>query len=525
VHLTRDEGQTWETISPDLTNWERHKQLHELPPGGPLTYDQTGVEIYGTIFAFEESPLQPGLLWAGSDDGLIHVSRDNGASWDNVTPPDIQLHSTVNEIILSPHDPGRAFAVVHRYRMDDFHPYIYRTNDYGQSWDLLTDGTNGIPADHPTRSLQEDPVRRGLLYAGTEFGLFISFDDGAHWQPFQQDLPVTPVMDLLIHQNDLIVATQGRSLWMLDDLTPMHQITEQVASSAAHLFQPRDTHRMRLFSGRRGGAWPQNLAEGVLIYYALSEEHPRDVRLTIEDQQGNVVREYTSAEPTRPDIWDPNLGTSDLTRVSPVPVDKGLGMHRFRWDLKYAPAYLAPGVNEGFRERMAVVTGYTGGPYAVPGRYSVTLSVGDDWTQTRQFDVVKDPRLSTTLAELQETFDLSIRIRDRISEIQIGVARGQQRLAELDRIIAAGGRAAREAAQEKAELEEVLSELYKHGEKGDHAHLHPELTTDYARVYSMISDSDHRPPASAYPRLAELDEEFAELMTRLRRILERRPTT
>ncbi len=525
VHQTRDEGQSWETISPDLTNWEQHKSLHEQPPGGPLTYDQTGVEIYGTIFAFKESPLEPGVLWAGSDDGLIHVSRDNGVSWQNITPPDMQLHSTVNEIVLSPHDPGRAFAIVHRYRMDDFHPYIYRTNDYGESWDLLTDGDNGIPADHPTRSLQEDPTRRGLLYAGTEFGLFISFDDGANWQSFQQNLPITPVMDLLINQNDLIVATQGRALWLLDDLTPLHQISDRVASAEAHLFQPRQTHRMRLYGGRRGGAWPENMSEGVLIHYYLAEQPSEDIRLTVADATGNIVREYSSADPVEPDLWSPDVTPGNITLTGARHPATSAGTHRFIWDLKYAPAFLAPGVNEGFRERIAVVTGYTGGPYAMPGTYSVTFSVGDGWSQTQQFEVLKDPRLGTTLSELQETFDLSIRIRDRISEIQIGVARGQQRLAELDQVIVGGGRAARAAAEEKADLEAILSELYKHGERGDHAHLHPELTTDYARVYSMISDSDHRPPASAYPRLEELDQEFETLMARLRRILDRRPTT
>jgi hypothetical protein len=399
VHLTRDEGQTWETVSPDLTNWERHKELHVDPPGGPLTYDQTGVEIYGTIFAFEESTLEPGVLWAGSDDGLIHISRDNGTTWQDITPPGVELHSTVNEIVLSPHEPGRAFAVVHRYRMDDFRPYIYRTNDYGATWDLLTDGGNGIPDNHPTRSLQEDPERRGLLYAGTEFGLFISFDDGAHWQSFQQNLPITPVMDLTVKDNDLLVATQGRALWIMDDLTPLHVISDEAAIADAHLFRPRDSHRMRLYSGRRGGAWPQNPSEGVLIHYYLAQETADEVRLTIHDPDGNVVREYTATGWTAPDFSSSDIDLHAVMRVGRARTDNGAGMHRFVWDLKYPPAYLAPGVNEGFRERIAVVTGYTGGPYAVPGTYSVTMSVGD-WSRTEQFEVEKDPRLATTIAEL-----------------------------------------------------------------------------------------------------------------------------
>ena len=526
VHLTRDEGQTWETVSPDLTNWQRHKHLHETPPGGPLTYDQTGVEIYGTIFAFEESPLEPGVLWAGSDDGLIHVSRDGGANWTNVTPLNVELHSTVNEIVLSPHAAGRAFAVIHRYRMDDFRPYIYRTNDYGQTWDLLTDGTNGIPAGHPTRTIQEDPAREGLLYVGTEFGLFMSFDDGVHWQSFQQNLPTTPVTDLVVHEDDLIVATQGRALWIMDDLTPLHQIDEQVMAADAHLFRPRDTYRMRMQGGGRGGPWPENPPAGTMIFYYLAQEPSAEVRLEVKDAAGAVVREFTSSGPGAREVLDEDARASEIMRVGNERLETSPGMHRFVWDLKYPPAYLAPGVDEGIRERIAPVTGYTGGPYAVPGTYSVTLSIGDDWSQTQTYEVLRDPRLSTSIAELQQTFDLSVRIRDRITEMQIGVARGQARLAELDRIIQSGERTAAEAARRaKAELEGVLGELYKHGERGKHSHLHPELTTDYARIYTMLSDSDHQPPASAYLRFEELEAEFAQLMDRLRELLTRRPTT
>ena len=521
VHLTRDEGQTWETISPDLTNWELHKELHQNPPGGPLTFDQTGVEVYPTVFSFEESRDEPGVLWAGSDDGLIHISRDGGGTWTNITPPGLALHSTVNEINLSPHAPGRAFAVVHRYRMDDFHPYIYRTDDYGANWLLITDGTNGIPATHPTRTLQEDPARRGLLYAGTEFGIFVSFDDGAHWQSFQQNLPTTPIMNLRVYQNDLIVATQGRALWILDDLTPLHQIDERMSSANAFLFKPRDTYRVRQQSGSRGGAWPENPPDGAMVYYNLAGTQSGELQIVIKDAVGQIVREFTSASYSRPDVVTLDLPLDAVTRLSERQLDTSAGMHLLVWNLKYPPAYLAPGVNEGFRERIAVVTGYTGGAYAVPGAYSATLSIDGDVIQAQTFEVLKDPRISTTIAELQETFDLSQRLRDRITEMQVGIARGLAKLSDLQRIIDAGGRGASEAASEKAELEAVLGELYKHGEVGDHAHVHPELTTDYARIYSMISGSDHRPAASAYPRLAEIEEEFSTLMARLRAILER----
>jgi photosystem II stability/assembly factor-like uncharacterized protein len=406
VHTTRDAGQTWQTISADLTRWDEHAELHTTPPGGPLTYDQTGVEIYGTIFAFEESPHEAGVLWAGSDDGAIHISRDAGGSWTDITPPGLPLHSTVNEIVLSPHSASRAFAVIHRYRMDDFRPYIYRTDDYGASWDLLTDGSNGIPVDHPTRSLQEDPDRPGLLYAGTEFGLFISFDDGVHWQSFQLDLPISPVMDLLVKERDLVVATQGRALWILDDLTPLHQLTDAVVAAEAHLFRPRATHRMRLAGSGRGGVWPENPPDGAMIFYTFAEPPQGEVRLTIRDGNGDIVREFTSEGPGARDVITQDMRAPEVMRVGEERVPAEAGMNRFVWDLKYPPAFLAPGVNEGFRERIAVVTGYTGGPWAVPGTYSVTLSTGD-WSRTQSFEVLKDPRVTSTLAELQETFDMS----------------------------------------------------------------------------------------------------------------------
>ena len=521
VHVTRDEGHSWEIISPDLTRWDEHAELHQEPPGGPLTYDQTGVEVYGTIFAFEESPHQPGLLWAGSDDGAIHISRNGGESWEDITPPGLPLHSTVNEIVLSPHDPGRAFAAVQRYRMDDFRPYVYRADDYGASWTLLTDGTNGIPADHPTRTIQEDPGRQGLLYVGTEFGVFVSFDDGAHWQPFQQNLPRTPIMDLLVHENDLIVATQGRALWIMDDLTPLHQIDDAIAAEGGFLFEPRDAYRLRLSGGGRGGMWGENPPEGAMIFYAWDRPVSGEVTMEIRDAQGELVRTFSSeGAGTKEEVFQA-MREPVVTIVGEPRVQTEPGMHRLVWDLRYPPAYLAPGVHEGFRDRIAVITGDTDGPVALPGRYSVTLTTADGWSRTRSFDVMMDPRVDTPMDELRAQFDLNIRARDRITEIQVGVAAGQERIRELDRVIAAGGPDAEAAAAAKAEIEDVLGQLYKHGQRGDHAHLHPQLTTDYANIIMFISGADAPPPMNAFPRMDELDVRFEELMGRLRSLLDR----
>jgi hypothetical protein len=502
VHISRNEGQDWEVISPDLTRWEEHKHLHVDQPGGPLTYDQTGVEVYGTVFAFEESPHQAGLFWAGSDDGAVHISTDAGANWEDITPPGLQLHSTVNEIVLSPHAAGRAFAVVQRYRMDDFHPYIYRTDDFGSSWALLTDGTNGIPADHATRSLQEDHVVQGLLYAGTEFGVFVSFDDGAHWQPFQQNLPRTPVMDLLIKDDDLVVATQGRALWIMDDLTPLHQIDAAATAELAYLFAPRPAYRVRLQGGGRGGLWAENPPDGAAIHYAFGDDVRGEVTMEIRDASGDVVRIFTSSGPgTKEEVFQA-MREPTVTLVGSPRVQTEAGMHRLVWDLEYPPAYLAPGVHEGVR------------------RYTVTLSTEDGWSQTQDLEVVMDPRVTTPMSDLQEQFDLAIEVRDRITEIQLGVAEGNERLRELDAVIAEGGSDAESAAATKVELEDVLSQLYKHGQRGDHAHLRPQLTTDYAAINSYISGSENRPPSAAYPRMEELDARFQVLMGRLRTLLE-----
>jgi photosystem II stability/assembly factor-like uncharacterized protein len=522
VHVTRNEGQDWEVISPDLTRWEEHEELHVGQPGGPLTYDQTGVEVYGTIFAFEESPFEPGLFWAGSDDGAIHLSRDAGASWQDITPPGLALHSTVNEIVLSPHDGARAFAVIQRYRMDDFRPYIYRTDDYGASWTLLTSGTNGIPSDHPTRAVQEDHVVKGLLYAGTEFGVFVSFDDGEHWQSLQQNLPVTPVMDLLIKDNDLVVATQGRALWILDDLTPLHQIeAASMAEVGAFLFAPRPAYRMRLQGGGRGGVWAQNPPDGAILYYGFAGDVDGEVTLEIREADGDLVRAFTSSgSGTKEEVFQA-MREPVVTLVGEPRVQTAAGTHRLVWDLEYAPAYLAPGVHEGIRDRIAVVTGDTNGPLALPGRYTVTLRTSDGGSQTQDLEVLMDPRVTTSVAELREQFDLAIRVRDRITEIQLGVAAGNERIRELDAIIAQGGRDAEAAAATKAELEEVLGQLYKHRQRGDHANLLPQLTTDYAAITTYISGSENRPPSAAYPRMEELNVRFEELMGRLRTLLDR----
>jgi photosystem II stability/assembly factor-like uncharacterized protein len=395
-----DEGRTWEEISPDLTRNDESKQGYA---GEPITRDNTGVEVYGTIFAFEESPHRAGLLWAGSDDGLVSISDDNGANWRDITPSAMPEWGTVNAIELSAHDPGRAFIAVQRYREDDFRPYIFRTDDYGASWTRLTDGANGIPADHFVRVVREDRDRKGLLYAGTEFGLFVSFDDGASWKSLQLNLPVTPITDMAVKRGDLVVATQGRSFWILDDLSPLHQMSAEVADAEFHLFDPRPVVRWVDQSGGGGrGAVGQNPPFGAIIHYTLpaglDEEDADEVKLEILDTDGEVLRTLSSTEPERraPSPWRrffPELAEPPL-------LDVRAGANRYVWNLTL------------------------GGPTVPPGTYQARLTVGE-WNDTTTFEVVQDPRLDIPQEAMDEQYQLAkavweelTRSHDAIMEIR-----------------------------------------------------------------------------------------------------------
>jgi hypothetical protein len=497
VHRTTDRGHSWETLSPDLTKNETEKQG---PAGGPVSKDGTTVEFYNTIFAFEESPHAKGTFWVGTDDGLVQLSRDGGKSWANVTPPDMPGEgATVNTIDISAHQPGRIFIAVHRYRMNDFRPYIFRTSDYGQTWDLLTDG---IPADHFVRVVREDPGRKGLLYAGTEFGMFISFDDGNEWQPFQLDLPVTPVTDLVVHEKDLIASTQGRGLWILDDLTALHQMTDETASAAAYLFEPREAYRtaggragpdVRITSSPlKGGRVPVHLAgenphAGALIYYSFNEKPTQEVTLEILDAQNQVVRSFSSQ-------------SEDPEKKGELPVDAGL--NRFVWNLRYPGLDVTPDT---------FVWGYTGGPTAVPGRYRVRMTLGD-WSQTRDFEVKKDPRLDITIAEYQEQFDLMTAIRGELEKIQ-------NALREIRSLREENPDDPRN--EELRTIEEELMQL-RNEYRMDPLNFPPKLMGQMAYLYREVRDSDGKPTVGARQRFEDLRPMVAAPLDRMKALLESR---
>ncbi|HET7113906.1 MAG TPA: hypothetical protein VFI57_09695, partial [Pyrinomonadaceae bacterium] len=284
VHRTRDKGVTWEKISPDLT---AHPDCCQGVSGEPITRDVTGEEFYSTLYAITESPLEKGVIWTGANDGPFHVTRNNGKTWTNITPKDLPSGGRVQFIEASPHRKGSAYFAVYRWLLGDYQPYIYRTDDYGQTWTRLTDGKNGIPEDWPTRVVREDPDREGLLYAGTEFGMFISFDNGKHWQSFQLNLPNVPISDIKVHHKDLIVSTQGRAFWIIDNITSLHQLTSQLNTSEVRLFKPRDGYRTRV--------GPNSLGPSI-DYYLRSLPNP-GVVIEILDAKGTVVNTYNSETP------------------------------------------------------------------------------------------------------------------------------------------------------------------------------------------------------------------------------------
>lgn len=501
VHRSTDGGQSWETISPDLTT--DNDAYHDIP-GGPIQHDHTGVELYTTIFAFEESPHTPGELWAGSDDGRVHISRDDGGTWTEITPRQMPAGGTVNTIELSPHTPGRVFLAVYKYRESDFRPYLFRTDDYGQSWTLLTDGVNGIPADHFTRVVREDPDRKGLLYAGTEFGLYASFDDGAHWQSLQLDLPITPVTDLMVYQQDLVVATQGRSFWILDDLTPLHQLTDAVAESAVHLFAPRAAYRTQL-RGFRGDNAPEPRPNGALVYFYLAEKPDTAATVTLEilDNNQQTVRTFS----TKPDE-DKKEGKLEVKA----------GLNRFVWDLNYP----APDLVEGAVMSLA----YTGGPKAATGAYHVRL-ITSDQPQTQPFEIKKDPRWPYTDEDLHAQFDLTMAVLGKLNETHDAIrtirsVREQTKTLAGRAVKAGHAEVLRIAAQEIGETLTALEEklIQTKSESGQDPINFPSMLDDqFAYLYTVVNAQDARPTAGSYQRFDDLKAELQPHLDTLQAIL------
>ena len=396
VHRSTDEGMSWETISPDLTRNDSKKQDES---GGPITKDDTSVEYYNTIFSFVESPIEPGLLWAGADDGLIHMSRDNGQSWENVTPKDMP-EAMISIIDASHHAAGTAYIAATRYKFGDFSPMLYKTTNYGKSWVKII---TGIPSMDFTRAIREDPNRSGLLYAGTETGVYVSFNAGEQWQSLQLNLPAVPITDLAVHKRDkdLIVATQGRSFWVLDDLAVLHQLQDNMLANQHYLFDPEDPY---LFGGRSWGSSAtagQNPQGGAVVYYYLAENEDQEIKLEFVDMREQVVQSYSSKEDVRGrPVRESTLFHEDEQQPLRGSLGDKAGLHSYVWGLDY------PGVTN-IDGRQILWAGSTAGPRALPGTYMVRMYVGDELVGEQEFEVKKDPRLEQISQEdLVEQFEL-----------------------------------------------------------------------------------------------------------------------
>jgi len=491
LHRSRDGGVNWEKISPDLT---AHPAGTQGASGEPITRDATGEEVYSTLYAIRESPVQRGVIWTGSNDGPVYVTRDDGKTWSNVTPKDMPPGGRIQNIEPSPHSAGTAYFAGYRYLLGDFAPYIYRTDDFGKTWTRLTDGRNGIAADEPTRVLREDPVRPGLLYAGTEFGMYLSFDNGAHWQSFQLNLPHTPVTDMRIAHKDLILSTQGRSFWILDNLAPIEQIKETSAAETAILFTPREAIRTPGRGGRGGGIqYPQ---AGAQIDYYVGKAATGDLTLEILDGAGKTIRTFTSkgaaAAPEEPADFAPadeeeGGGGGRGGRGAVIRVDKSPGMHRVTWDLRYPGPWQSDSRPEG-----------PNGPEAVPGRYSVRLTAGP-WASTQPLTITEDPRITAagvTTADLREQFDHNVRVRDLVSDVNRLVAR-----------VRSAEQSLRGKPEEAAKLD-GLQTLASHLITPTIRYSKPELQTHITYLYQMTNAADQRIGRDAVERYQELRKEL-----------------
>jgi photosystem II stability/assembly factor-like uncharacterized protein len=388
LHVTTNEGQSWQIISPDLT---RNDPKTLKSSGGPITQDNTGVEYYGTIFAIAESPYEPNLIWTGSDDGLVYITKDGGKNWTNVTPKKMPEWMMINSIEIDPFHKGGAYIAGTKYKSGDYHPYLYKTENYGKSWKLIT---NGIPNEYFTRVVRADKNRKGLLYAGTEKGMFISFDDGANWQKFQLNLPIVPITDLTVKNKNLIAATQGRALWIIDDLTPLYQINNNLVKQKVVLYKPQDTYDM---GGARSSKKPktqgQNRRSGVAVNFYIKDTLKADkISLTFKDAQGKAIRTFK----TKPD-----------KKKNEAQLKLKEGDNVFYWDMMYPGAEKVKG--------MILWWGSLAGPKAIPGAYSVELNINGT-SQTQSFNILKDPRSSSSITDLKAKFDFILAVRDKLTE-------------------------------------------------------------------------------------------------------------
>ena len=512
VFRSTDLGSSWEPFTPDLTRGDESKLG---PSGGPVTKDTSGAEVYATVFTFVESPHEKGVFYAGSDDGLVHVSRDGAENWTPIRPPGMPDLARIDMIEVSPHDPATAYLSATMYKLDDYSPYLYKTNDYGATWTKIT---SGLPENDFTRSIREDPQRRGLLYVGTELSAYVSFDDGESWQSMASNLPKVPVYDMQIRGNELVAATHGRSFWILDDLAQLRQITSEISDRQFQILAPATTYRpaspfrsrkpsmgknymlalgaavaYRERKGKSGepvrkfldaGANPP---EGVIVNYYLNDKTDQPVTLTFLNPQGDEIVSYSK---------NSENGGDEEEFKARVPVEAG--MNRFIWDMRYPPA-------RGVPDDKTTDDAVQSGPLAPPGTYQVRLTVAGE-SQTHSFELVKEPRVAATQEDFQAQFDLAMKIRDKLSETHDAVNRlrsVRDQVTEWAR--RAEGHTSEEAVSSAADavkekLTAIEGELIEVNYKGarDRLNLPIKLNAKLAGLTAVVTSADFAPPKQTY---------------------------
>ncbi len=499
VHRTTDDGRTWETISPDLTANEPDRQVIS---GSPITRDITGEEFYSTIYSLRESPLERGVIWVGANDGPVHVTRNGGETWADVTPPRLPTGGRVDAVEPSPHDAAKAYVAVTRYQLGDWKPYVYRTGDYGRRWTLLTDGRNGIPADHPVRVVREDPGREGLLFAGTEYGVFVSFDDGGSWQPFQQNLPVTPVTDIRLHRGDLVLSTMGRGFWILDSVATLAQAGAETPGSTPTLYRPQPTYRYRHSFSDASGV-PDYPRPAVVIDYFLPTADLESVQLDILDAEARLVNSYLG-RPAKEDAEQAgeeqvaaetrDMATGEVDYVVDETLTINEGMNRFRWDMTHRGAW-----HDEEDER------YRNGPMAKPGRYTARLVAGGV-TVEQPLELVVDPRVlqhGTTLADIEAQVDLLLDIVDLL-----GAARRLQHELGEEKDELEALREERPLTPEQSARLVAVGQALGELETAEGFYQQPMLTDQVDYLYGMLDDADQAPGADAVERFRVLRDQF-----------------
>jgi photosystem II stability/assembly factor-like uncharacterized protein len=488
VWKSTNEGQSWERISPDLT---RHDPSTMGDSGGPITLDQTGVETYATVFTLAPSAVDGHVIWAGSDDGLVHVTKDGGKNWDRITPPDLPEFARISLIEASPHDAATAYVAANRYQRSDRAPYVYRTHDFGKTWTKIV---AGVRPDDFARSIEEDPKRKGLLWLGTETGIYVSFDDGGNWQPFGLDLPVTPVHGITVKNDDLIIATHGRSFYVMDNINVLRQVTSDTTNDAVVLFKPGDATR--------------SISRGIAIDYYLKQAADK-VAIDILDGKGTVIRTFSGTpQPEEPSDAPPP--DEESFRPRPARVTTKQGVNRFVWDMRYPDAKDFKG--------LVMWAGSTRGPMSPPGQYQVRLTAAGQ-TRTQPFTIARNPVIHASDADLQEQFTLAKQISDKLTTANDAVIRIRTLKDQIsDRAGKTSDARIKSAADALTQkLTDVEGEIYQYRNRSsqDPLNFPIRLNNKLAALQGIVEAGDAKPTDQSYAVFKDLSGQLDQQLGRL----------